>query len=275
MSPRARSSPVTLLTDFGLEDAYVGVMKGVILGINPVACIVDITHAVRPGDIAGARFILANAARFFPAGSVHVAVVDPGVGSGRRAIIVRAGEFHFVGPDNGIFTGFFPEAEKIVSITNEKFMLRPRREKSFSALFAGGTTFDGRDVFAPAAAWLSRGVMAEEFGPEIEDPVELPLPGPVLEKGSIRGRVVHADRFGNCITDIGFDLLQRLGKEKEVLVRVKRRTIGLVGFYLSRPDGRPHALINSSGLLEIFIPGGDAARALGLKAGDTVRVFRI
>ena len=258
------SSPViTLLTDFGLTDAYAGVMKGVVLSINPAASIVDITHGIPPGDIHAARFILANSARFFPAGSLHVAVVDPGVGSGRRAIIVRAGGFHFVGPDNGIFTVFFPEAETIVSITNERFMLRSH-----------GATFDGRDVFAPAAAWLSKGVRAEEFGPEIKDPVELPMPKPVLEKGqkSIKGRIVHVDRFGNCITDIGLDMLQKFlgGQKQKIRIRVKGKILELVGFYLSRPDGRPHALINSDGFLEIFVPGGDAAHALRIKADDAV-----
>ncbi|MDA8388720.1 MAG: SAM-dependent chlorinase/fluorinase [Nitrospiraceae bacterium] len=275
----AASSPITLLTDFGLEDAYAGVMKGVVLGINPAARIVDITHAVRPGDIAGARFILANSVKFFPPGSVHAVVVDPGVGSGRRAIIVRSGGFHFVGPDNGVFTGFFPGAEKIISITNERFMLPRKKLKSPSAdtTLPRGATFDGRDVFAPAAAWLSRGVRAEEFGPEIKDPVELPLPEPFFEKGQkggLTGHVVHIDRFGNCITNIGLEQLLMLGKDRGLIrVKVKGLSIGLVGFYMSRRDGRPHALVNSDGLLEIFIPGGDAGRALGLKTGAAVKVF--
>ncbi len=284
--------PVTLLTDFGLEDAYAGVMKGVILSINPRANIIDMTHGVRPGDIPGAQFILRNSVKYFPKGSVHVVVVDPGVGSGRRAIIVRAGGVHFTGPDNGVLTGFFPGAEKIVSITEERFTLESRRRSSSrrqlsskrrasSASFGAaasfglqGATFDGRDVFAPVAAWLSRGVRAEDFGPGIKDPVELPLPEPVCKEGGISGRVLHVDRFGNCITNIDPDHLLKLGRDRNrIRVRVKGKTFGLVDFYLSHRDRDPHALVNSDGLLEIFMPGGDASRALGLKAGAPVTVF--
>ncbi len=262
--------PVTLLTDFGLEDAYAGVMKGVILSVNPRANIIDITHGVGPGDIGAAQFILRNSVKYFPAGSVHAVVVDPGVGSGRRAIIVRAGGCHFTGPDNGVLTGFFPEAEKIVSITEEKFMLESRRK----SLPLQGVTFDGRDVFAPVAAWLSKGVRAEEFGPEINDPLELPLPEPAFKGGRIYGQVLHVDRFGNCITNIDRQQLLRLGKDGGLIrVRARGRSFGLSGFYLMRTDGKPHALVNSDGFLEIFIPGGNASQAIGLRTGAPVTVF--
>lgn len=278
--PKTSGGPVSLLTDFGLEDAYTGVMKGVILSINPAAKIVDITHCVKPQDIAGAQFILKNAVKYFPEGAVHVAVVDPGVGSGRRAIIVRAGGSHFVGPDNGIFTAFFPGAEKIVSMENEKFMLRSG--KSSAAGFGGGT-FDARDVFAPAAAWISRGEKMEKFGPWIKDPVKLPLPEPLVRGGRISGQVLHVDWFGNCITNIDAERLRKLWKQgSRIRVEVKGRKRafilagGLAPFYMSawgkRAGAKARALVNSDGFLEIFVPGGSASRTLGIGAGALVKV---
>ena len=268
--------PITFTTDFGLEDNFAGVMKGVVLGINPKDMMVDISHGIRPGDIREAMFMLETSVGYFPEGTIHVAVVDPGVGSGRRALIIRARGFHLVGPDNGIFTPFLGGAEKVISIESGKFSL-PAKKKRGATL--QGSTFDGRDVFAPAAAWLSRGVRAEEFGPVIKDPVLLKSPAPLLKGGRIEGIVVHVDRFGNCITDIGLALLQKLGKSgEEMKVRVKGRSLGLAEFYLAaRGKGRKtrtaHAIVNSSGLLEIFVPGGSAGQMLGLSPGDRVTVL--
>ena len=262
--------PITLTTDFGLKDGFAGVMKGVILGINPRASIIDISHEIGPENILEASFILKTSINYFPKGSIHVAVVDPGVGSGRRGLIIRARDFYLVGPDNGIFTPFFKEAKKIISIERKKFSLL---KKSTQTGFQG-STFDGRDVFAPAAAWLSKGIATEEFGPLINDPVELALPEPVLKGGKISGRVLHVDRFGNCITNISSEQFLKLGKERN-LIRIKAvgRTFGLLDFYLLARDKDPHGIVNSSGLLEIFVSGGNASRKLGLTAWAPVSMF--
>ncbi len=269
--------PITFTTDFGLKDGFAGVMKGVVLGINPKAVIVDISHGIGSGDIREAMFVLETSVKYFPEGSIHVAVVDPGVGSGRRALIIRARGFHLVGPDNGIFTPFLEGAEKIISMERRKFSLPGRKTLRKGSL--QGSTFDGRDVFAPAAAWLSKGVKAEEFGPGIKDPVLLKVPAPLFKEGHIEGIVVHVDRFGNCITDIGLALLKKLGKSREeIKVRVKGRSLGLAEFYLAaggkgKKAKGAHAIVNSSGLLEIFVPGGSADQRLGLSPGDRVTVL--
>ena len=268
--------PITFTTDFGLKDGFSGVMKGVVLGINPKAAFVDISHEIEPGNIREAMFVLETTVKYFPKGSIHVAVVDPGVGSGRRGIIVRTRDFHLVGPDNGIFTPFLTDAEMIVSIERKKFLL-PVKSKEAGFFQGSGKTFDGRDVFAPAAAWLSKGVKAEEFGPEVKDPMKLTLAESSLKGGKISGRVLHVDRFGNCITNIGLEQLLKLGKDKEsIRIKAKGLTFGLVDFYLQAPDKKtkkPYGIVNSSWMLEVFIPEGNASRKFGLRAGTPVTVF--
>src|SRR3954469_15734453 len=185
---------ITLLTDFGTADYFVGAMKGVILSINGDARIVDLTHEIPPHDIMSGAFTLAAACRNFPAGTIHVAVVDPGVGSARRPILVSSRHQLFVGPDNGLFSFIYQdEADKrVIHLTNESFFRRPV-----------SATFHGRDVFAPVAAALSKGVAPEEFGPAIKDYVRLPeiKPRP-LGAGQLEASVIHLDRFGNCVTNL-------------------------------------------------------------------------
>jgi S-adenosylmethionine hydrolase len=254
---------ITLTTDFGTKEPYAGIMKGVILGLNPKAAVIDLTHEIEPQNINEAAFVLRNACKYFPAETVHIVVVDPGVGSPRRAIALKRGKYFFVGPDNGVFTEFFPRAEKIVQIKNKKYLLPLR-----------GATFHGRDVFAPAAAWLSRGLPLEELGPEIKDPVKIKPPKARKIKDSIKGEIVHIDRFGNCISNIEGELIAELKKEKKkILVKVKGTELPLVPFYSYKGVVKAGAVINSDGLLEIFVYEGNAAREMGIKTGDAINVL--
>src|ERR1700694_3990292 len=185
-------SIITLLTDFGSQDYFVGAVKGAILSINPQVIIVDITHEIPPQDIEAAAFNLLATYKDFPAATIHVAVVDPGVGSARKPILIECGEQFFVGPDNGIFS-WICEREgdfRAIHLTNEDFFRHPV-----------SATFHGRDIFAPVAAALSTGVAITEFGQKVGDYVRLdPLRPVAASDGSIEGRVIHIDRFGNCIT---------------------------------------------------------------------------
>jgi len=257
---------ITLLTDFGSHDMYVGVMKGVILGLEPGARLVDLTHDVEPGDIAGAAFKLAEAWRFFPSGSVHLAVVDPGVGSARRPLAARAGGHFFVGPDNGLFTAVFEEAGEYSAreLASEAHRLSPVSR-----------TFHGRDIFAPAAAWLARGTALEELGPPLRDPVrgEVPaVPRPAAD-GSIRAAVVHVDVFGNLVTSIrGEQLEQWFPGGEPVLEWDGGRARRQVAAYAEAPTGEPVMLVGSSGRLEISVNRDSAARVTGLGRGDGVRL---
>src|SRR5712691_6438607 len=183
---------VTLTTDFGLRDPFVGIMKGVILSICPTARLVDLTHEVEPQDILGGCLTLEAAVPFFPAGTVHLVVVDPGVGSARRAIALRTGGGYLVGPDNGVLTPAFERSGwTAVALTAPEYRLP-----------SVSRTFHGRDVFAPAAAYLAAGIPLERLGSTLTDPVRLPLPGCRLEGDALVGEVLAADRFGNLITSI-------------------------------------------------------------------------
>ena len=197
---KTRRVPViTLLTDFGTADYFVGAVKGAILSVNPAAVITDVTHEIPPQDIEAAAFTMLAAYPAFPPETIHVAVVDPGVGSTRRPIIVKAGRSLFVGPDNGLFTYIYDRepSHQTFHITAEKYF-RP----------SPSTTFHGRDIFAPVAAALSKGVKPEAFGPVIADEVRLAnsLTPKVLATGRVEARIIHIDRFGNCITNITRDL---------------------------------------------------------------------
>jgi len=242
---------ITLLTDFGTVDYFVGAVKGAILSVNPRVVIVDITHEIPPQDVEGAAFTLLASYQTFPAGTIHVAVVDPGVGSTRRPIVVRAGEQLFVGPDNGIFTYIYDRepSHQVFHITSDKYF-RP----------SPSTTFHGRDIFAPVAAALSNGVKPEDFGPLITDEVRLP--------DSPATRIIHIDRFGNCITNITRDLFD---KARQPALLVKRKVIKtFVDFYGAAPPNTLVAIWGSAGFLEISVNGKSAAKMLGAKRGDAV-----
>jgi len=240
------SRVITLLTDFGTADYFVGAVKGAILSVNPRAVIVDITHEIAPQDIEGGAFTLLAAYKTFPAGTIHVGVVDPGVGSERRPIIVSANEQFFVGPDNGLFTYIYDRepSHRIVYVTSERYF-RP----------AVSTTFHGRDIFAPVAAALSNDVAMEDFGVEINDAVRLPsLETPL--------RIIHIDRFGNCVTNI-------TRAEKSLVVN--GQTISeFRRFYGEGDDESLFAIWGSAGFLEISVNGGSAAEILHARRGDEV-----
>lgn len=239
----------TLLTDFGTADYFVGAVKGAILSVNPNVTIVDITHEIPAQDIEAGAFTLLAAYETFPRGTIHVAVVDPGVGSARRPIIVRANDQFFVGPDNGIFTYICDResSHQTFHITAEKYF---RPDPS--------STFHGRDIFAPVAAALSTGVTPEQFGPEIKDQVRLPsLETPL--------RIIHIDRFGNCVTNITREAFR--GKS----LSINGRTISaLRNFYGEGQAEELFAIWGSAGFLEISVNGGSAAQILGAKRADPV-----
>ena len=256
-------SIITLLTDFGVQDHFVAAMKGVILSVDPSITIVDITHAIPPQDIHGAAFNILAAHDSFPDGTIHVAVVDPGVGSNRSPIVVEAGGHIFVGPDNGIFSFVCESYEPTVrAVTNERLFRHPV-----------SSTFHGRDVFAPVAAAIARGVRLNSLGPQIDDWVKLPSLVPnSVGADELFGRIIHIDHFGNCVTNFtvvdvadpdGSDL-----KIKDRSVRSFRRF-----FAEERDDGEAvFAYWGSAGFLEVAVRNGSAAKALNAHVGDGVSV---
>jgi len=257
---------VTLTTDFGARDAYVAEMKGVVLGIaaraGALVQFVDVTHEIERHDVAEAALALEAAAPFFPAGTVHVAVVDPGVGTERRGLVVAAAGQLFVGPDNGIFTPHV-DAAGWRAWTLEAAEYR---------LPTVSRTFHGRDVFAPAAAHLACGVDPARLGPAAFDPVRLPWPEVRAVAGGVAGTVLHVDRFGNLISSIPAESITALGAA--AVVRVSGRVVARVGTYADLAPGAVGALIGSGGRLEIAVREGSAAAALGARRGTPVVVSR-
>lgn len=248
MAPRA----MTFVTDYGSASGYPAQVKGVILGLCPGAVFVDITHDIPPFQILLGQWVLRGAVASFPAGTIHLAIVDPGVGSARRPLVVeggvRAPGHFFLGPDNGILSPWF-RGGRVFEIANPVYRL-----PEVSA------TFHGRDVFAPAAAHLASGAPIESFGPEVIDPVKLASPRVRREGGAIVGEVLFADSFGNLVTNLGAaDLPQ--GDRSHVKVFVAGRTIaGILGHYAEVERGEPLALVGSWGLLEIAVREGSAER---------------
>lgn len=258
--PRRRT--ITLLTDFGTEDAYVGVMKGVIAGINPDANVVDLTHAVAPQDVFGAAFLLASSFAYFPEGTIHVAVVDPGVGSARQIVCVKTARYLFLAPDNGLLT-LVAEREKprlMVAVTERKYFLP---EVSH--------TFHGRDLFAPVAARLSLGLNPSKLGPRLRKLMRLEFPQPARISGGWRGEVIHVDRFGNLVTNISEEIL---AKAKRLSIRVGRRRIhGLRRSYAEAKPGELLAIVGSTGHVEISVNLGNAAQMLRVGRGAPVQIL--
>jgi S-adenosyl-L-methionine hydrolase (adenosine-forming) len=272
-------SIITLTTDFGLADGYVGTMKGVILGIDPTVIIVDISHDISPpsphppvppnfGGAGGrgvreAAYVLYAACPYFPQDTVHVVVVDPGVGSERRAIALRTPQAAFVAPDNGVlsYVVAVERVEEIVHLTNPRYHLSPVSR-----------TFHGRDVFAPVAAHLARGIPLAELGQPLTEIVTFPLPRPQFRPdGAIVGQVIHVDRFGNLITSIMSKDWADSSPQVESVVKIKGRRIrGIVNTYAEVTAGKLLALIGSEGHLEISVSGGSASQTLRAKVGDEI-----
>lgn len=256
---------ITLTTDFGLRDPFVGIMKGVVLSICPSARLVDLTHDLLPQDVVAGWLALEAAAPFFPAGTVHLAVVDPGVGTARRPIAIRAGGVYFVGPDNGLFT-FALEGDgwTAVALTAPEYRLAEVSR-----------TFHGRDVFAPAAAYLASGVPLERLGPAVTDPARLRRAGCRREGAELVGEVLDADRFGNLLTSIPAERLAEVAGAGGFALEVSgRRLRGPVSAYAEGDEGEPAVIVGSTGRLEIFVKGGSARDLLGAGRGAIVRVTR-
>jgi hypothetical protein len=224
---------ITLTTDFGVRDTYVAEMKAAILSVTRDVHIVDVTHDIARHDIAGGALALESAAAWFPSSTIHLAVVDPGVGTGRRGLAVVAADQIFIGPDNGLFTPFLRRPRwQAFELTAQEFRAP-----------AVSRTFHGRDVFAPAAAHVARGLDPARLGPAVTDPVRLPWPEPRIGQGSVGGNVVHVDRFGNLITSIDGDAVAALGAD--VSVRVGGKTLPVVSTYGDLAPGRAGALVGS------------------------------
>lgn len=262
------SAIITLTTDFGTRDAYVAEMKGVMLDIaasagRPVS-LIDLTHEVAAHDVTEGALALDAAAPFFPRGSIHLAVIDPGVGTDRRGLVVRTDRALFVGPDNGLLTPFLESGRPW-----EAWQLRAEAYR----LATVSRTFHGRDIFAPAAAHLAAGIAPDRFGPPVHDPVRLPWPTVRAVTGAVAGAVLHVDRFGNLVTSIRAETLEEIGRA----VRIRLgggRPLPLVGTYGDLEAGQAGALIGSSGRLEIAVREGSAAARFKARRGTPVVVSR-
>lgn len=257
---------IALLTDFGLRDHYAGTMKGVALGICPDATLVDISHEVPAHDVLAGALELAASYRYFPSGTVFLVVVDPGVGSSRRGIAAEAGDYTFVAPDNGVLTIAFAETppRSVVELTNPRYA-RPEVSR----------TFEGRDRFAPAAAWLAAGVELTALGRPAGPVQQLDIPRPLVTSGGIDGEVLHVDRFGNLITNIDRRTLEAIGSRNELTILIGSRQIStIVSTYAEARPGDLCALFGSSDRLEIAANGASATKEIAAGRGAAVHVSR-
>jgi len=278
------SSIITLTTDFGYDDVYVAAVKGAILNINPEASIVDVSHSIRPQDILQAAFILNAAYRYFPKQTVHLTIVDPGVGSERRGIILKTPSAIFVAPDNGILTHIIDDVfpNVVAQSTGQSLLNQPTTEIVFKKGLEAAAitdprfwrhpvspTFHGRDIFAPVAAGLSLGISPYEFGEKISSLHVLPIAKPSLDPdGNLVGQVLHVDRFGNLITNIRTNNLPG----KDVMIEVAGQRIQGISDYYVQKEG-VMAVVGSSGYLEISLREGSACDFLGIGVGDEIRVI--
>jgi S-adenosylmethionine hydrolase len=261
------SRVITLLTDFGLEDHFVAAMKGVMLSLNPDLCFVDISHLIPPQDIKSAAFTLGQASAFFPSSTIHLAVVDPGVGTERKAIVAsRAGQY-FVAPDNGVLSYIFDGDENVVvhEITADHYFRKPL-----------STTFHGRDLFAPVAAWLSRDIPLHQFGPPLSDPIRFEIP--TLKRVSdtlIQAAILAVDHFGNLVTNLTPEDVPVYVETESRSCRILAAKREITTFRKTFGEGAPgevFVVTGSTGYLEIVMRGGSAASELELKSGSMIGV---
>ena len=264
----ARIPIITLTTDFGVNDHFIGAIKGVILGIAPEAQIVDISHAVQPFDILDGALTISQAYSYFPSETVHMVIVDPGVGTARRPIILTAGRHRFVAPDNGVLSLIYDREERISvrHITAEHYFLQPVSQ-----------TFHGRDIFSPVAAQLSKGLDADKFGEEVTDYVRFaaPRPKPVDER-TLRGVVLKVDRFGNLITNITpQDAPQLFGAAPgafKIAIGTKAQATRICSNYADGAPGEVFGILGSMGFLEVASNRGSAFQLMGAGKGSEVNV---
>lgn len=257
---------IALLSDFGSTDHYVGTMKGVMLGICPDATLVDITHGIAPHDVLDGALELAAAYRFFPAGTIFLAVVDPGVGSSRRGMAAELGDYRFVCPDNGLLTAVARELppKKLVELTERRYA-RPTVSR----------TFEGRDRFAPAAAWLAKGIQMPALGRNLADFQRIDIPQVTVTDDEVRGAVLRIDGFGNLVTNIDRKSFEKFARGAGVHVNGGGATVGrLVATYADIQPGEVCALFGSTDHLELAANAGSAAIALGLARGAVVAISR-
>jgi S-adenosylmethionine hydrolase len=260
---------ITLMTDFGVKDGNVGVMKGVIWGICPTAQVSDLSHMIQAQNIREAGYILGRSVPYFPEGSIHVVVVDPGVGTERRPMAAQIGDWFYVGPDNGIITAWLERADQenwqteFVELNQPQYWLQNVSH-----------VFHGRDIFSPVAAHLAKGVPLSVLGSPLNDPVRLELPKPERTENGWQGEVIHIDHFGNVSTNIRVENLGDALQEKEnISIRLNGIEInGMVNTFGERSVGDLVALIGSTGNLGIAVVNGNAQQKLGTKVGDRVEI---
>jgi S-adenosylmethionine hydrolase len=254
---------IALTTDFGSVDPFVGIMKGVLAGRAPGVPVVDVTHGIPPQDVLAGALVLRQAAPYFPPGTIHLAVVDPGVGSARRALCVETATALFVGPDNGLLSLATPAGSirRIVQLSDARFFLHPC-----------SATFHGRDVFAPVAAALATGTDAGELGPTVPDIERLQIPEVRHESGRVYGQVIYVDHFGNLITNVPEAILATFPAAALSITISGVRLRGIAPTYAAGQPGQPVAVVNSWGLLEVAVPRGSARVLLGAKVDDSVLI---
>jgi len=257
------SQIITLTTDFGLQDHYVSTMKAVILGIAPDIRLVDISHQIPPQDVMAGAWVVKNAASYFPDGTIHLVVIDPGVGTNRIPVALQLGSQYFVGPDNGVFSLIADENEyKACQLTDRAYW-----GKNTS------NTFHGRDIFAPVAAHLANGVALNKIGKPVEKLVTYRWATPISDKDGIQGWIMHIDRFGNLISNIPEELIRNLDLARRMKIYVGNTILHeLVKSYGFVEDGEPAAYIGSSGMLEIAINKGNASEMLGVHKGAQISI---
>jgi S-adenosylmethionine hydrolase len=257
---------VAVLTDFGTQDHYAGTMKGVVLGLCGDATIVDITHDVPPHDVLMASLELAACYKYFPAGTIFLVVVDPGVGSARRGLVAEVGDYRFVAPDNGVLTAVFRDhkPKRVVELTERRYA-RPTVSR----------TFEGRDRFAPAAGWLARGTEPTAMGRPVATWQTVDVPEPRVAESTLEGEVVRVDRFGNLVSNIERRVFEQFRHDADIRIAVDGQTVDrLVATYSEAPAGAVCALFGSSDHLELAVNGGSAAKVLRLGRGAPVRIDR-
>ena len=259
---------ITLLTDFGLLDPYVGILKGIIADIAPKAKVIDLTHLIPPQNIRAAALALDRSFQYFPPDTIHLAMVDPGVGSKRHAIAMRAGQFLFVGPDNGIFTFVIKRAldsQKQVQtflLDNPRYRLEPV-----------SPVFHGRDLFAPAAAYLATGAALEDFGPEIQKPIILNFPNPEPTESGWKGEVWLVDHFGSLETNISAGMLLGNDLSRVKILVAGREIVGIVNSYSDGKSGDLIAIVDSAGRLSVSVVNGSAAQILKIGISSPVEAI--